>query len=118
MDQATNVASYARPLLIVTTATAETWADHLALFMCSYPLFVFQISGDNCFRSYPQKALLQSAPEPDRHSRGLTLLFPISRMSCGESSAVSIQRRHELHRLWCPFGEVQQDLLLSSLTIG
>ena len=23
-----------------------------------------------------------------------------------------------LHRLWCPFGEVQQDLLLSSLTIG
>jgi hypothetical protein len=22
------------------------------------------------------------------------------------------------HRLWCPFGEVQQDLLLSSLTIG
>ena len=23
-----------------------------------------------------------------------------------------------LHKLWCPFGEVQQDLLLSSLTIG
>ena len=23
-----------------------------------------------------------------------------------------------LHRLWCPFGEVQQDLLLSCLTIG
>ena len=23
-----------------------------------------------------------------------------------------------LYRLWCPFGEVQQDLLLSSFTIG
>jgi hypothetical protein len=26
--------------------------------------------------------------------------------------------RHEALRLWCPFGEVQQDLLLSSFTIG
>src|SRR4029453_6620681 len=25
---------------------------------------------------------------------------------------------HEFHQLWCPFGEVQQNLLLSSLTIG
>ena len=39
MDQATNVASYARPLLILTTATAETWAAHLAFYV-SYPLFV------------------------------------------------------------------------------
>jgi hypothetical protein len=31
MDQAASVASYARPLLIVTNATAETWAAHLAL---------------------------------------------------------------------------------------
>jgi hypothetical protein len=23
-----------------------------------------------------------------------------------------------LHKLWCPFGEVQQDLLLSCLTVG
>jgi hypothetical protein len=26
--------------------------------------------------------------------------------------------RHEAHRLCCPFGEVQQDLFLSCLTIG
>ena len=27
-------------------------------------------------------------------------------------------RDDRLHRLWCSFGEVQQDLLLSCLTIG
>src|SRR5690242_8777372 len=99
------------------TATAETWAVHLALFISSYPLFVFQISGDNCFRSYPQKARPQSAPEPDRHSVGLTLLSPIGECCLGNqglcrSSAALV------HRLWCAFGKVQQDLLLPSLAIG
>jgi hypothetical protein len=43
----------------------------------------------------------------DKPSRGFVKRYGLVRVA-----------RHELHRLWCPFGEVQQDLLLSSLTIG
>jgi hypothetical protein len=43
----------------------------------------------------------------DKPSRGFVTRYGLVRVA-----------RHELQRLWCPFGEVQQDLLLSSLTIG
>jgi Enoyl-(Acyl carrier protein) reductase len=62
--------------------------------------------------------------------------FTATIMFSGRNSCTSHQRRQavnmdlsnatawfattamRLHRLWCPFGEVQQDLLLSCLTIG
>jgi hypothetical protein len=39
-------------------------------------------------------------------------------MDFSNATAWFVTTAMRLHRLWCPFGEVQQDLLLSCLTIG
>jgi Enoyl-(Acyl carrier protein) reductase len=39
-------------------------------------------------------------------------------MDLSNATALFATTAMRLHRLWCPFGEVQQDLLLSCLTIG